>query len=442
MTTERDLDIRLLSARGVHEEDLPTLSEAFLEHLHRSGGAAPIGTGTRVIPASDEEPASVLAARQLVDDARQRREAAVRSRRRPRRRTVLRVSAALTAVAAAVISAVVVITSERSQTPTAAPSPRQGQTPGTGGAPSQAPVDPPGGLTLVAAQAITFPYSLDPAPKGLTPEFGLSGGLSPIPGRAPDPVTWGASYRSADDPGFAFAISTADPRKAPVGQRPQDEHGNDQLVQSGTVPVGDATADFDRWNLYEPDCDDVPSSPTQATKPRQVCSDTVTELFWQRADGTWVYLWGEGDTYGQVATLAGVGASIVDRPQPVPLQVGLSPQGWSVSSYDAPRGLTLISDADPSISNRISISVQERWRGYRTPGDVLQDMTDGNPVERVTVHGRPAELVSVPDHFATGRRMWNLGAQIPGGPVFLLQAPDTLTKDDVLAIADQVTYTP
>jgi hypothetical protein len=440
MTTERDLDIRLQSARGLQEHDLPALSEAFLEHLHGSRDASPIETGTRPALAPVDQPASVLAARQLVDDARQRREVAARRRRRPRRRTVLRVGAALTAVAAAVISAVVVTTSHGDRTATAAPtpSPRQTQT-GTGTAPSQGAIDPPGGLTLVAAQAITFPYSLDPAPKGLTPEFGLSGAVSPF---GSQPNSWGVSYRSADDPGFTFDISTADPRHASVRQRPQDAHASDHLVQSGTVPVGDAKADFDRYNLRSQECQYVPSTPEQAKEPGKVCSDTLTELFWQRADGQWVYLWGKGDTYSQVAELASVGASIVDRPQPVPLQVGLSPQGWSVSSYDSTGGLTLISDTDPSMSNRISVDVQERWRGYRTPDDVLQGMTDGNPVDQVTVHGRPAELVSVPDHFADNRRMWYLAAQLPGGPVFLLQAPDTLSKEDVLAIAHQVTYKP
>jgi len=72
-------------------------------------------------------------------------------------------------------------------------------------------------------------------------------------------------------------------------------------------------------------------------------------------------------------------------------------------------------------------------------------MTDGDPVEQVTVHGRPAELVSVRDHFADlseDRRTWYLGAQFADGPLFLLQAPDTLTRDDVLAVAERVTWTP
>jgi hypothetical protein len=38
--------------------------------------------------------------------------------------------------------------------------------------------------------------------------------------------------------------------------------------------------------------------------------------------------------------------------------------------------------------------------------------------------------------------MWYLAAQFAGGPQFLLQAPDPLTREDVLALAEGLTYTP
>lgn len=74
-------------------------------------------------------------------------------------------------------------------------------------------------------------------------------------------------------------------------------------------------------------------------------------------------------------------------------------------------------------------------------------MADGNPVEPVTVNGLPAALVPVADHFADqgdDRRTWYLGAQFADGPLFLFlfQAPDTLSREDVLAMAEQVTCTP
>ena len=121
-------------------------------------------------------------------------------------------------------------------------------------------------------------------------------------------------------------------------------------------------------------------------------------------------------------------------------------EGWIVSSYESLGNLTLVSEAAPtSLTDRIGVSLLERWRGYTGPDVVLQGMTDGNPVEEVTVNGEPARLVSVPDHFAApaaGRRMWYLAAQFTDGPQFLLQAPDTLTREDVLAMAEGLTYTP
>jgi hypothetical protein len=122
-----------------------------------------------------------------------------------------------------------------------------------------------------------------------------------------------------------------------------------------------------------------------------------------------------------------------------------------VSSYESLANLTLVSEANPtSLSDRIGISLQERWRGYAEPADVLQGMSQGAPVEQVTIQGRQAALVSVPDPFTgpgfpqneTPRRMWFLAAQFADGPLFLLQAPDTLSREDVLTMAEALTYTP
>jgi hypothetical protein len=427
MTTERDLDVQLQAARGLREEELPALSEDFLDLLHASAGV------------EAATPASVLAARQLVADAHERRTiGAVGGRRRLPRRTVVRAGGAVLAVAAAATVVVLV----------ASPSADRSAVPASGaslGHDQPAPVDPPGGLTLVAAEAITFPYSVDPAPAGLTPELARFGGLSPF---GPEPVVWSATYRSDEDAGFTFEIATEDLRGRTDGPVLED-YAPGEVRETGTTVVDGAQAEFVRGEYGSPQCGDGPSSPARTHEPEEQCSDSFARLTWQRPDGQWVYLWSDGDTYSSVPALVSVAEAIVDRPQPVPLQVGLSPQGWSVSAYET-GGLTLISDADPSIVNRIGISLQDRWRGYDRPSDVLEGMTNGNPVEDVTVKGRPAELVSVPDPF-TGpgfpgreepRRMWYLAAELPDGVLLLLQAPDTLSRADVLAVADQVTYTP
>jgi hypothetical protein len=421
--TDRELDVQLAGAAGIRDAALPALPEDFLALIKAEAEAA------------GSEPASVIAARQLVSDAHDRRSGATPRRRRPNRTAVLRIGAAVLAVAAAWTTAVVVTGSDTGRTPTATPPTTSGPTPTDG------PLDPPGGLSLVAAEAITFPYSLDPEPSGLTPELTLAGGLEMF--GVVDPVVWMASYRSAEDPGFGFSISAADPREAPEGQRPQDVHVNDDVLETGTVPVSGTEADFVRGKYAERSCR-YASSISIETEPAEVCSDSFAELFWQRPDGHWAHLFGEG-RYSEVQALVSVAESIVDRPQPVPLQVGLAPVGWVVSSYEA-GGLSLVDAADTtSASDRLSISLLERWRGYTEPDDVLQGMAQGEPVEQVTVNGLPAALVSVPDHFADpdeNRRMWNLGAQFADGPLFLFQAPDTLSREDVLAMAEQVTYTP
>ena len=423
MTADRELDVRLSAAAGVRDADLPALPDGFLATLRTT----------------TDEPASVLAARQLVDDARVRR--AVPGRRRPSRTVLVRVGAGVLALAAAWTTAVVVDTSAGDRPPVATPSVPPGTEPLP---PADVPLDPPGGLALVAAEAVTFPYSLDPSPAGLTPVLVRSGGLE-FSGTV-EPVTYSARYRSADDPGFAFSISAGDPRVPPPGVITSPPYTDEEVDERGSVSVAGRPADFVRATFEEPDCRDMSATPTQEDQPAELCSDAYAELFWQRADGRWVGLWGQGDRYGRVPALVAVAESIVDRPQPVALQFGLAPEGWVVSGYESPAALTLVSASDPtSLSERVGLSLQERWRGYETPGDVVRGMGDG-PVEEVAVNGLPAALVSVSDPFAqpgTGGRMWYLGARLADdGPLFLFQAPDSLTREDVLAMAEQVTYTP
>ncbi|TFV51721.1 hypothetical protein [Blastococcus sp. TF02A-35] len=415
MSIDRELDDRLAAASGVRDADLPALPADFL----------------RLVTGPDE-PASVVAARQLAAEAR-----TAPRRRRPSRRTLVRAGAGVLVLAAAWATAVVVDGPAPVRQPVATPAPATVE-------PAPLPLDPPGGLTLVGAEAITFPYSLDPAPDGLTPILVRAGGLEMF--GAVDPLTYSARYSSEDDPGFTFTVSERDPRVPPPGSYIAPPYTDDEVQDRGTTTVGGRPADFARATLSEPSCTYALASPAQEDEPEELCSDTYAELYWQRADGLWVGVWGWGDRYGSEAALVSVGESIVDRPQPVQLQFGLAPQGWVVSSYESLGNLALIDEADPTNpSERVAVSLLERWRGYDSPDVVLQGMADGNPVEEVTVKGGPARLVSVPDHFAdlgTGKRMWYLAAEFPDGTGFLFQAPDTLTRDDVLAMAEGMSYDP
>jgi hypothetical protein len=393
MTTEHDLDTRLFTARGVRQEDLPALPEDFLDYLHSGTEQSTAATGPgRVLTAvpAAETPASVLAAQQLVTDARQRRNGATASRRRrPARRTVLRIGAAVLAVAAAWTTAVVVAPAER-------PS-------GEVAAPSESPVSPDGGIRLVAAEQLAFPLSLEPAPEGLTPTFSRVGGASPSQGH---PLMYTADY---------FNATTGD--RLLINLFPEDprtwDSGWSEGEAAGTATVHGAAAELRRGNGF-------------------------ASLIWERSDGQWVRILGEG-AYGESTALVAAAGSVGDRPQPTDLQFTLAPAGWSVSGYEESRSLDLTSDANPEQVLRLSVY-------DRVPGTTIDTLIDGttflkSSAEPVTIQGRPGWLARANGNAGQSDHWYTVG-QLPEGQLFLLLAPLALTQKQVVQIADQVTYTP
>ena len=376
MTTDRDLDAQLAGAARVSDADPPALPEHFLQALMAADAA---------------EPASVLAARQLVADAHDARTA--RCRRRPGRRAALRVGAAVVAVAAAWTTAVLV-------------TPRDADAPPSAGTPtpqSSAPAleTPPAGITLVAAEEVTFPFSLDPAPAGLTPSLSRRGGTAYYPG----PLTFTADW-SSDDGRVLVDLFPDDPRQLP-------ETGWSELG----APAGTTTV---------------------AGRPAEVRADEgLTTLLWERADGRWTWVLGEG-SYADAAALTAVAASIVDRPQPVDLQFGLAPAGWSVGGYEASTSLDLVSDTDPTQAPlRVSLF---GGPGYEVTVDApFEGRSLTGPVEQVTVQGLPARIGRTTPEDGDG---WLATGQLPNGRLFLLVAPPVLTRDQVLQIAEQITHRP
>jgi hypothetical protein len=377
--TDRDLDARLAGAAGIDDQDLPALPEDFLPLLTGEAGA----TTREATPAS--EPASVIAARQLVSDARSAG-TAPRMRRRPGRRTMLRAGTAVMAIVAAWLTAVVVTPSDRDTTHDAPPG-----------------ATPRGGISLVAGEEVTFPLTLSPAPEGLTPEFSRAGG---VPYYGDQPVVFTADYMSPDGDRVLLTLFPEDPR----------DLGDDRWVVDGP-PTGTAAV--------------------AATKAEVWNGKGYVSLLWKRPDGRWIGLLGEG-TYAKTAALVAVGNSVVDRPQPIGLRFGLAPAGWSVGGYEENRSLDLVSDTAPDQLLRVSVYTPG-------PGTTIDTLIEGNtfagPVETVTFQGQPGRLapkkgdVGQPDY-------WFAVGQLPGGRIFLLLAPETLTREQVTQIADQITSTP
>jgi hypothetical protein len=336
------------------------------------------------------DPAVRAAARSALLDEISAAPAARRRIRRPGRRTTLRVGTALVAVAAAWTAAVAVTGPD-------VPS----------GSPSTLPTGPgttigTGEITLVAAEEVTFPLSLDPEPEGLTATFSRWGGTAYY---ADQPLVFSADYSSPDGDRFLLRLFPEDPRN--WGDAGWSVDGD----PAGTATVDAAEADVRR-------------------------GDGLVSLLWERPDGRWVQVLGEG-SYARSAALVAVAESVVDRPRPVGLQFGLAPAGWSVGGYEESRSLDLVSDTDPGQSP-LRVSLQGIPGGGATMDTFFQGRSLTGAVEPVTVQGLPGRLaLTTPDDGDS----WLLVGQLPDGPLLLVVAPPVLTREQVLQIAEGITYT-
>ncbi|GAB3195680.1 hypothetical protein GCM10027261_16550 [Geodermatophilus arenarius] len=353
--------------------------------------------------AGPEAPALTPAARAAARAALLEEIAAAGTRRwrsrLPGRRVSLRIGTALVAVAAAWTTAVVV-----------APEDAVPQSP----APSAA-APAPGGITLVAAEAVTFPVALDPEPEGLAPLHSRRGGM-PRYGSTPPyfVAAYEPAYLVSGGPG-ATEPASGDPGRVLLGLYPEDPRSSEEYgFWPEGEPTGTATVDGAEASVWT--------------------EDGTVSLLWERPDGQWVWLAGEG-AQARAEALVAVGESIVDRPQPVGLQFGLAPAGWSVGGYEESRSLDLVSDADPLQSLRLS-ATGAQYTG--TIDGLLDGMPTAAPVETVTVQGRPGRLALLTGDAGTPPS-WTLLGQLPDGRFFQLLAPQELTREQLLQIGEQVT---
>jgi hypothetical protein len=266
---------------------------------------------------------------------------------------------------------------------------------------------PPGSVRLVAFTPPAFPISVDPAPSGLKPAFDGDRDTGSI-----------AAYRDAGQAnGFTIWVSDDQPDL-------DDMPGRDVTgVKDVQVGARDAELVTGRENYC--DVDDAGIASNCRKRPFALL---ITE--WR--DDQWVSLSGEG-RYTDPDRLLQVADSLVDRPQPVTLQVGLAPAGWSVRFYKMGRVLTLASDTHPDQELSVHLPLPDEV----VPADEVATSIEGpaGPMRSVVVNGRRAQLVPT----AYG---WFLQAQFADGTTFDIQAPKAFTEEQVLAVAAQVTYHP
>ncbi|MCA0147023.1 hypothetical protein [Blastococcus sp. LR1] len=323
---------------------------------------------------------------------------APRRSRRPSRTAVFRVGVAAVTAAAAWTAAVVITG------PEAVDGPRPG----------------PGGLSMVATEAITFPLSPDPAPPGMTPSFtGSAGSTEAI-----------AGYTFPDGTGFTVYLSPTEPVWA------ADQFQPSEIADSGTTTVGGAEAHY------------VVGSTERTCTLANVCFEDLAfaQLVWERAPGQWVNLYGEG-RHGDLAALAAVGGSLVDRPQPIRLQVELAPAGWSLVDWHESSGaVTFVDDEDPArvlgvqCLPQAPAGVHEMDNG--SAEQRIAAVTPIDPVVPTEIGGVPAQLVRAHDDVDPTIRFWMAAWELPDGTVCTVTTPEEFSPDDVLTIAGGVTYTP
>ncbi|MGY1727690.1 hypothetical protein ACI79J_12040 [Geodermatophilus sp. SYSU D01062] len=318
--------------------------------------------------------------------------------RLPGRRVSLRVGTALVAVAAAWTTAAV------------AGSP---QDPGSPSVPSSSAPAAPGALALVAAEAVAFPVSVEAPPEGLTPLYSRRGGM-PQYGETP--------------PWYVAAYLPVDPVTGAPGPS-----GAGQVVLTLCPEDPRSSEDYGFWPEGEP----TGTATVDGAEAAVWREDGTVSLLWERPDGQWVWLAGEGAP-AEVEALVAMGESIVDRPVPVGLQFGLAPAGWSVGGYEESRSLDLVSDAAPVLALRLS-AVGAQYTG--TIDELLEGMPTAAPTEPVTVQGRDGRLALLTGDVGQPP-FWTLIGQLPDGRFFRLLAPQVLTREQVLQIGEQVTAAP
>ena len=278
---------------------------------------------------------------------------------------------------------------------------------------------PPDSVRLVQFHVPTFPLSLDPAPAGLRPAFDGNGD--------------GADIASYDDAAGANGFTIYVGQDEPEGNGPDDGAPGYEQLGVADVSLGDDDAEV---VTYQRDwCVEDTGQGCSKMEPRR-----FAWLSWERRDDQWVSILGQGE-YASAEQLRTVAGSLVDRPQPATLDVGLAPDGWSIRAYKMGRVLTLVNDAYEAQELTVHIPLPEDV----IPADQVRESIMGpiGPQLDVTVNGRPAQLVRVDvGYVVDGHRYegWYLQAQFEDGTTFVVQAPEAFTQQQVLELAESVTH--
>ncbi|WP_134767594.1 hypothetical protein [Nocardioides sp. 1609] len=158
----------------------------------------------------------------------------------------------------------------------------------------------------------------------------------------------------------------------------------------------------------------------------------AVSMIWEGDDGDWTAVTGSGD-YADPARVEAFAESLQDKPQPVDLSLAVAPEGWTLATYQADRILVFVApdgDARDGLTVALTPRASSDLSGY-----------GAREVGNLTVNATPA-AIGRQDSDHGGDPTWILVAQTTSGQTFSVQAPASLTRDQVIQIAEGVTYRP
>lgn len=148
-------------------------------------------------------------------------------------------------------------------------------------------------------------------------------------------------------------------------------------------------------------------------------------VVWKDADGAWTRVTGEG-SYADATRVESFAESLRDQPAGGPQPAG-APQGWSVDAYKDDRVLMMAPDGGPTdVDLTVSVVDEPSRDGGADYG--ARDLTTAR------VHGQDAQI----GRTAEG---WIILAETPRGRWYSVSAPKTFTREQVIEVANGVSYT-
>lgn len=246
-------------------------------------------------------------------------------------------------------------------------------------------------IALAAVDPMTFPWTPSAVPAGLgEPVFEKDSNF--IAARYGDQLN-----------GISIATDVAEESfwTIPAGARSADVDGDEAKVYERTVHNG---------------------SPESA--------NAVT-VVWKDDANDWTAVTGSGQ-YADGDRMVAFAEALRDQPQRVDLSLSVAPAGWTVAAYKEDRILTLSESGEPD-GNDLTVALTDHV-GTNLSAYGAEDES------AVTINGSPA-LLGRQASDAGGFR-WILEANTASGQAFALQGPDGLTRDQVIAVAEGVTYEP